>query len=631
MAIRTLPGFKQQLINQVLTELAARQEQEEIGAQAYQSDIADWGERHFFIPQTGDPIIIPLHQKAVLRYFFTRRENGHFPFQNIVYSSIKKSGKSTIAGLIARWYAETQGRYKEIMTIGNDLEQAKERSFKEVVRSLEMTPGFNYARSVLPGRWWVNKLSLRCILNGSTIKAIAVDAKGEAGGQQSMTIWTELWGAEDVEAKRFWDEMQPIPTVPDSLRLVETYAGYDGESELLKRLYDSGMEGRQLTAGEVADIVCRPDIPGQTFQDFVDCWHETKGDPDVLIPIWSNPQAGIGMYWDSGMAARRMPWQHMPIIGEEIVPEGSVGICDMCKRTVKEHYIGETAEQYYRVAEAQNLPQVYRRLHLNEWVGAESQFVPMESWDACGHVHDIAPIQDGDRTMLVVSADAAVTGDCFGIVAVTRCPKDPDCVDVRALKKWDPKESGGVIDMQEAEDFLRKVCKMYNVVQIAYDPYQLENMAQRLRKDGVAWVEPFVQAGDRLKADSQLYDMVISRRVHHSNQTDLREHIANANAKVQPNEDSKLRIVKKTSGKKIDLCVALSMAVSRCLYLRIPTAKIAQDQREEKEMPASPTLHYNTPKNDNKTRCGRKLNKVQWRTDIKDVTCNRCLQLVKLD
>lgn len=552
-----------------MTELAARQEQEEIGAQAFQSDICDWGERHFYIPQTSEPIVIPLHQKAVLRYFFTRRENGHFPFQNIVYSTIKKSGKSTIAGLIARWFAETQGRYKEIMTIGNDLEQAKDRSYKEVMRSLEMSPGYNYARSTLPGRWWVNKLTLRCVLTGSVIKAIAVDAKGEAGGQQSMTIWTELWGAEDVEAKRFWDEMQPIPTVPDSLRLVETYAGYDGESELLRRLYDSGMDGRQLTAGEVAGIVCRPDTPGQSFQDFVDCWHETKGDPDVLIPIWANPQAGIGMYWDSGMNARRMPWQHMFQEGRED------GLCADCKGTWKAHDIGVTADEYYRVAEAQGPPQAYRRLHLNEWVGAESQFVPMESWDSCGQVHNIAPIVDGDRTMLVVSADAAVTGDCFGIVAVTRCPQNHDCVDVRAIKKWDPKESGGIIDMQEAEDFLRKACKLYNVVQIAYDPYQLENMMQRFRKDGVAWVEPFVQAGDRLKADSQLYDMVISRRIHHSGEPDLREHIANANAKVQPNEDSKLRIVKKNTGKKIDLAVALSMAVAKCLYLRIPESKIA--------------------------------------------------------
>lgn len=46
-------------------------------------------------------------------------------------------------------------------------------------------------------------------------------------------------------------------------------------------------------------------------------------------------------------------------------------------------------------------------------------------------------------------------------------------------------------------------------------------------------------------------------------------------------------------------------------------------------MPASKTTHYNTPKNDNKTRCGRILSAVEWRTDISDVTCNRCLQLVQ--
>lgn len=569
MVVRILPGFKQQLLNHVLTELAARQEQDEMGVQAYQTDICDWGERHFFIPQTTDPIVIPMHQKAVLRYFFTRRETGHFPFQTILYSTIKKSGKSTIAGLIGRWFAETQGRYQEIMCIGNDLDQAKDRSYKEIVRSLEMTPGYNYVRSSLPGRWWVNKLSMRCVLTGSSIKAIAVDAKGEAGGQQALTIWTELWGAENVEAKRFWDEMQPIPTVPDSLRLVETYAGYDGESALLKGLYDRGLDGRQLTAGEVAELVCRPDTPGETFQDFVNAWHETQGDPDVLIPIWSNPQAGVGMYWDSGMVARRMPWQHMFVEGPILA------ICADCKGTFKAHDIGITAAEYYRNAEAQGPPQAYRRLHLNEWVGAESQFVPMESWDACGHVHDIPPIQDGDRTMLVLGVDAAVTGDCYGIVAVTRCPKDHDCVDIRAIKKWDPKESGGIINLEEPEEFLRQACKLYNVVQICFDPYQTESTMQRLRKDGIAWCEPFTQAGDRLKADSQLYDMVISKRVHHSGQLELREHIANANAKVQPTEDSKLRIVKKASGRKIDLCVALSMAVARAMYLRIPESRIA--------------------------------------------------------
>lgn len=44
-------------------------------------------------------------------------------------------------------------------------------------------------------------------------------------------------------------------------------------------------------------------------------------------------------------------------------------------------------------------------------------------------------------------------------------------------------------------------------------------------------------------------------------------------------------------------------------------------------MPAAKTLHYNPPAVNRKTRCGRSLSMVEWRTDIADVTCNRCLML----
>lgn len=569
MAVRTIPGLREQIIAHTLTELAARKQREESGSSLYNADICDWAENHFYIPFNSAPIKMPLHQKAVTRFFFTRRTNNHFPFQTIIYSAIKKSGKSTIAGMIARYFSETQSRYAEVFTIGNDLDQAKDRSYKEVVRSIELTPGYDFQKDRLPGRWVMHKLSMTCMLSGSKIKAIAVDAKGEAGGQQALTVWTELWGAENQDARRFWDEMTPIPTVPDSLRLVETYAGYDGESELLYSLYDAGLSGHQMTAGELAEIVCRPDIEGESYQDFVDCWHETNGDPDVLIPVWRNDNASLGMYWDSGLNARRMPWQHNFV--------GNGDFCEMCHRdtTRAEHEIGEPANIYYNGQEALLTPQAFRRLHLNEWVSAESAFVPMESWDACGKAecHESAPIQTlmgGDKhTKIVLGVDGAVTGDCFGIVAVERCPFDPQCVDVRALRKWDPAESGGSIDLSQPEDFLRTVCKANNIIQIAYDPFQTENTAQRLRKEGVAWVEPFSQMGERLKADSQLRDMIMSGRIHHSNQPELREHITNANSKMQKDEDSKLRIVKKASGKKIDLTVALSMAVARCLFLRL--------------------------------------------------------------
>lgn len=47
-------------------------------------------------------------------------------------------------------------------------------------------------------------------------------------------------------------------------------------------------------------------------------------------------------------------------------------------------------------------------------------------------------------------------------------------------------------------------------------------------------------------------------------------------------------------------------------------------------MPVERVTHYNPPdKNDGKTRDGRRLAKVKWSTNINDVTCDRCLQLVE--
>jgi hypothetical protein len=213
------------------------------------------------------------------------------------------------------------------------------------------------------------------------------------------------------------------------------------------------------------------------------------------------------------------------------------------------------------------------------------------------------PIGPGDKTPLVIGVDAATTGDCFAIVAVSRHP-DParhDQIAVRAVKVWNPRETGGVVDYAEPEAFLRLICRggcagdghgnhhpktlpsetcsaciagdwsllAHNVVQVAFDPYQLESTAQRLTKDRIAWCEPFNQAGDRLRADRALYDAILGRRLAHDGNALLKQHILNAGAKVQKSEDSTLRLVKVNPNRKIDAAVALSMASAKCLYLTL--------------------------------------------------------------
>lgn len=565
------------------------------------TDIVEWGEENFYLP-TGGKIMFAPHQKCILRYAFTRQADAHFIASTIIYSTIKKSGKSTVAGVVARWFAETQTRYGEIDAVGNDAKQAKERSFAEIRKSLEQTPGYQPGPRLLPARWRVLEQTLRCLTTGSFIAALALDARGEAGGAPALTIWTELWGLESEAGKRFWDELTPVPTLPDSIRYVETYAGYEGESELLYGLYVKGQEGRQLTAHDLAVAgslnrhadgsrvsddwpYAQGDVrAGEAYEDLLNAFVEAGGEGDALVPIWVDENAGMLMYWDEGDVARRMPWQ-----------------------------LGDEGDRYYREQASGLKPQAYDRLHRNYWTTSESAFVPIERWDAC-YDPNLPPL-DPD-TPIVISCDAAVSKDCFGIVAVSRHPQRHDDPAVRACRVWTPPKSGEGIDFDEPEAFLRflmtggcalghpdpsesfnpaklrearaecPACRdgiripKHNVVQVCYDPYQLENMMGRFRREQLGWIKAFPQGQDRLVADSQLASVIMNGRLAHGenpreddgreklhDQTPMRTHLRNANAKIQKNEDSKVRIVKKAEYLKIDLAVAMSQGVARILKL----------------------------------------------------------------
>lgn len=534
--------------------------------------IVEWAEGNFYVASTGNVIEFAPHQKSILKAAFTRTPDGGFPFRLVVLSSIKKSGKTCLAAVVSRWIAEEQTRFGEIAITGNDQRQARERSYEQMMESIRLTPGFRNrgTEGILPERWLLQANKMICLASGTKVEALSVDARGEAGANPDLTVWTELWGYEDPAAVKFFHEMTPPPTKPDSIRLIETYAGFDGESFLLREHYDLGKSGRQLTAGELAEMSGEP----------WDVWHEINS-PDDLVPVWVNDSAGMFMYWDSGTTARRMPWQ-----------KGRIG-------------------QRYYIEEEQKLPPPqFHRLHLNEWVGGEGEFLPISAWDRCKDP-DLPPFEPGDNTPAILGVDAATTKDCFGVVLVTRHPERHDDPVIRACRKWDPAQRGGRIDYDEPEAFIRTLahggcarghpqyepfkkspkdcdhvsraygcveccdaCRdkvlipAFNIIEVAYDPYQLESIMGRLYKEGVN-AQPFSQQHERMVADSQFYDVIIQKRLGHHGSEALREHVLNCAARQSKDEDTKLRIIKKAQDRKVDLAVAASMAVRRCLYLLI--------------------------------------------------------------
>lgn len=218
---------------------------------------------------------------------------------------------------------------------------------------------------------------------------------------------------------------------------------------------------------------------------------------------------------------------------------------------------------YYAQEEASLSPSEFSRVHRNQWVSPESVFVPAEWWVACEDAN-IPALGKDDPTIIAV--DAGVTNDNFAMVLVSGRYVDNGDIDVRYTGLWRPPK-GGRIDFSKPEAELRRLIEVYNVVEIVYDMYQLEDMAGRMKRELIAKLYSFNQGNQRSVADKNLFDMIRDRRVHYFSEPVLTEHVLNANAKTEGN--SKMRIVKRSDAMKIDLAVCLSMAAARAKYWRI--------------------------------------------------------------
>jgi len=204
------------------------------------------------------------HQHKVFEKALKLDQDGRLPYSTILYSCVKKSGKTTLNACVACWFAYELAPGTEIIVAANDLEQAAGRVYRMARNFIERNPILYSEVMSITQR----EITLK---NGTTIKAIPSDATGEAGANQSLSSFDELWGYTSERSRRLFEELTPVPTLKNSARFISTYAGYVGESDLLEDLYRRGKSGRRL-------------------------W--------TRLPCWENGR--LFMYWDS---KPRMPWQ----------------------------------------------------------------------------------------------------------------------------------------------------------------------------------------------------------------------------------------------------------------------------------------------------------------------------------
>ncbi len=221
---------------------------------------------------------------------------------------------------------------------------------------------------------------------------------------------------------------------------------------------------------------------------------------------------------------------------------------------------------------AQTLTESEKRVLLYaEWEDESDveKFVQIIWWDNCQESSQ--PITRNEPAIIALDAatgseNPGYIADCFAMIMVTRHPHRKEDVIVRYCGIWEPPQ-GKLLDFAPIELELRRLCREFSIIEVAYDPHQLHDMATRLKNSQIANFQSFSQQSARLQSDKQLQDLIMSRRISHDGNPLLKQHIDNANVKKYGQDG--IRLVKRSASQKIDAAVSLSMAASRILYYNL--------------------------------------------------------------
>jgi len=283
-----------------------------------------WIEKNFYLYDTGELMKLYPWQKLPLELALSRDpQTGKFLYNTILWSWPKKSAKSSVIAAVAD-YTATHKMNGSIKLIANDLKQADSRVGHYLRQNILLgkKQGLRQGIRLTPSGYTID------YPNGARIECIPIDPTGEAGGNDDLLVFSELWGWKSEAQKKMWTEMTISPNkFGYSQRWVDTYAGYKGGSPILEPLWDTAVnKGRKLPEENMAGA-----------------------------EVYVNDAAKILAVW---VTKHLFPWQ---------------------------------TQEYYTSEAGILVSNEYARIHDNKWVDALTAFIPVEWWTACKTSYPMEP------------------------------------------------------------------------------------------------------------------------------------------------------------------------------------------------------------------------------------------------
>jgi phage terminase large subunit-like protein len=223
----------------------------------------------------------------------------------------------------------------------------------------------------------------------------------------------------------------------------------------------------------------------------------------------------------------------------------------------------------------------FRRLYLNQWTEQADRWLPMHLWDACKEPIDWSEF--GGRTCYV-GMDLSSTRDLTALVAVfpdgdgwfdvLPCffvPRDTLAERTRRDRVpydlWEKQghlvvTNGNVVDYEAVRAKLHEWAKMFDLKEIAFDPWNARDLVSRLTEtDGFTCIEIRQGYASLSGPTKGLEKAVVGRMLRHDGHPVLRWNISNVAIEQDPSGNIKLS--KKVSTERIDGAAALVNAVDR--------------------------------------------------------------------
>jgi phage terminase large subunit-like protein len=224
----------------------------------------------------------------------------------------------------------------------------------------------------------------------------------------------------------------------------------------------------------------------------------------------------------------------------------------------------------------------FRNFYLNQRVEAEMAWLPMDLWDACEEPRKLEELR-GKRcfagldlsTSTDLSAFVLVFPDehgGFDVVARAWCPADTirerSQRDRAPYLHWRDQNyltttSGNTVDYDVIREDIKSLAADYAIAEIAYDRWNSHQIVTQLQHDGAKLV-PFGQGFLSMSGPAkELEKLVLSGKLRHGGHPVLRWCISNT--VVEQDAAGNIKPSKRKSTERIDLTVALVMALARAI------------------------------------------------------------------